>query len=234
MFTCGPALFRAAGAAAATDPSFANTVLLYHFEETPGITDYSAAASPHHVTTNATSTLQAKFGSKSLKINGATGLTIPDSNDWTFGQLFTVETWVYVLATPSTATRVIMHQFGAGTAGNLGWWLGSVSGNLNFYYSTTGSDSPSIGAAWPAAAGAWYHIAVDRNASNVLRLYVDGAVHASATVASTFFNAPSGLGFGFSGNYNGLDGYLDEVRITQGVARYNGAFTPPTAPFPNA
>jgi hypothetical protein len=91
-----------------------------------------------------------------------------------------------------------------------------------------------VGGASAPTAGAWYHIAADRDASNVLRLYVNGAVVASATVAATFFNSTRVLYIGNEGGTLSLwQGQIDEVRITKGVARYGGAFTPPIAAFPN-
>jgi hypothetical protein len=54
-------------------------------------------------------------------------------------------------------------------------------------------------------------------------------------VAATFFDSTRTLSIGNDGNLTrGFIGQIDEVRITKGVARYAGAFTPPTAAFPNS
>ena len=36
-----------------------------------------------------------------------------------------------------------------------------------------------------------------------------------------------------SGSSEYLTGYIDDLRITKGYARYTATFTPPTAAFPN-
>jgi hypothetical protein len=109
-----------------------------------------------------------------------------------------------------------------------------VSGSLAFYYSTTGSDNPNVGASYTPSLNTWIHLAADRDASNVLRVYANGVVVASATVSSAFFTTGQVPTIGNDGNgFRPFPGHLDEARITKGVTRYGGAFTPPTTAFPN-
>jgi concanavalin A-like lectin/glucanase superfamily protein len=85
--------------------------------------------------------------------------------------------------------------------------------------------------------GVWYHLAVDKDSTGKIRLYVNGAVVGSATPANSTINhnagQPVSIGCtGFGGNP--LSGWVDEVRVTKGVARYktDAGFTPPTHAFP--
>lgn len=219
----------------ANPPSNSNVKLLLHFDGTNGqTTTVDSSSSAHALTRVSTAVLDTsvkKFGTASTLMGGSDGWSATDSADWAFGSgQFTIEGWLYVTVAP-VATRGIIYQFGG--ASDLGWWLGSNSGNLTFYYSTTGTDFPDIHAAWTPTLNTWYHLAVDRDASNVLRLYVDGAVVASATVSSTFFDSTRLLNICGSGSFTGITGNYDDWRITKGEAVYGGAFTPPTAPFPD-
>jgi hypothetical protein len=45
--------------------------------------------------------------------------------------------------------------------------------------------------------------------------------------------SPLGIGYELSGGTAYLNGYLDDIRITKGVARYTANFSPPTDEFPN-
>jgi hypothetical protein len=108
---------------------------------------------------------------------------------------------------------------------------------MSFLWSNSGSGGSFFGGTWSKTQNVWTHIAADRDASNVLRIYQDGAVVASQTVTDTFYNSTSVLEVGDNSGPTAsvrFPGRMDEIRITKGVARYAGAFTPPTAAFPNS
>jgi Concanavalin A-like lectin/glucanases superfamily len=87
--------------------------------------------------------------------------------------------------------------------------------------------------------GVRYHVAVDKDATGKIRIYVDGVMYGSSTPAnSAFFSstAPLTIGAQSSSGLVDMDGWLDDVRITKGVARYasDGGFTVPTSAFPRS
>jgi hypothetical protein len=226
------------GRSAAADQYFANVVLLAHFDGANGQTTTVDSSPKAHtisrISSAALSTAQSKFGGAAASmIGGVNCWSSADSADWAFGSgKFTVEGWFYFTAAPSGTQSLISQWSGSSS---LGWFFGFAAGKLAFYYSTTGSDSPNVTTTWAPSTNAWYHIAVDRDASNVIRVYVDGVVVASATVASAFYDSTLNLELGGSVvGWPSPTGYMDEVRITKGIARYAGAFTPPTSAFPNS
>jgi len=222
----------------ANPPLASNVKLLCHFDGTNGqTTTIDSSLNGRSLTmVGSLSTTQSKFGGTALETvtNGNNHAEAVDSPDWTFGSgAFTVEAWVYYTSAPTTTSFSIVSQWGNGLSGNLGWCFGHNASNFAFFYSTTGSNNPSVSAAWTPTLNTWYHVAADRDASNVLRIYVDGVVKASATVALAFFDSPSVLDIGGITAFSAVRGYIDEVRIVKGEAVYGGAFTPPTAPFPD-
>lgn len=226
--------------APAGDPYWSNVVLLCHFDGTDGQTTTVDSSSHAHSLTMAGGTLSAanpKFGSTSLALSAIwSEVVMDDSDDWYFGDgEFTLEAFVVFTSDPGLGERDIVDQIRGNVDGALaiGWNFKVDGGELRFEYSTNGSDSHVIGAAWTPALNTQYHVAVDHDTSDVLRIYIDGVVHASATVSAAFFDAPALLRIG-NNAWNGnafYPGYIDELRITKGVARYAGAFTPPTAAF---
>jgi hypothetical protein len=225
-----------------TDPSFSSTKLLLGFETSPVPDESSAARGNATAVGNAQiSTAQFKFGTSSLALDGSGDeITFPDSADWDLSDAnsdqFTVECFIR----PHTASnQAIIGQgnFGSNTLSWLLWYTSARQ--LSFYFSTTGGNIIQVGTS-PLATmtlDTWYHVAVDKDATGKIRLYVNGVMDSSATPAdSSFFNSSGVLEIGKNTAVNDFNGYIDEVRITKGVARYasDAGFTVPTAAFPRA
>jgi hypothetical protein len=80
----------------------------------------------------------------------------------------------------------------------------------------------------------WYHVAIVRN-GNTAALYINGTSEATKNVTGYTYNSSgSGLVSGrLRTNTDGyyLTGWIDELRISKGIARWTGNFTPPTAAY---
>ena len=80
----------------------------------------------------------------------------------------------------------------------------------------------------------WTHIAICR-ASGSTKLFINGTQSGSTySDSNNYLVAPITIGemndgYG-DGNFNG---YIDDLRITKGYARYTTTFTPPTAALPD-
>jgi Concanavalin A-like lectin/glucanases superfamily len=230
--------------AGATDPYLSNVKLLLGFEGVdaavsgPGMTDESSAA--HGTATVAGTaqidTAQSKFNTASLLLNGSTDkISFPDSADWELTGQFTIEMFLRINSFPSSTNVILSH--GASSI-NYGWFL-SVSnvGLLRFRFDDNADGVALHDIAQTIAqmtTGVWYHIAVDRDAANTLRLYVDGVMRATKVSATgSSFNAAAPL---IAGRFDifPFNGWIDELRITQGAARYasDAGFAVPTAAFP--
>ena len=84
----------------------------------------------------------------------------------------------------------------------------------------------------PLAVDRWYHIAIVR-LNGITTIYVDGTAKASGADGHNYGSLEFWLGSYAVSNAYSMLGWIDELRITKGVARYTEDFTPPDAPFPN-
>jgi hypothetical protein len=229
---------------AATDTNINEVSLLLHGDGTNGsttITDSSPTPKTVTAVGNAQiSTAQSKFGGASIAFDG-TGdyLTVPDNADFEYGSgNFTAEAWVYPVASPNEP--VIMGQWdGVGGGTGLSWVIvlsDNSSRNLRFLVSTDGSTpaADSVSSS-PLTLNAWSHVALVRS-GDVFTAYLNGTSAVSYTISAgaSLFNATNVITVGASSTANlPFNGYIDDLRITKGVARYTAAFTPPTTPFPD-
>ena len=94
--------------------------------------------------------------------------------------------------------------------------------NNSYYHSTDPSTTGEV-----ASNNTWYHVAFVRDGAD-LRVYLDGVLKNTNPIGSTSLNAPSGNmtigGPPFSGGLSGYIGYIDDFRISKGLARYTEAF----------
>lgn len=225
-----------------TDPYFANVSLLLHMDGTNGSTTFTDSSSNAFTVTvgggAAISTAQSQFGGASASFDGSTSyLTVPDNTAWDFGNGdFTVEAWVR-FASNSVTQGIVSQRTSASS--NIAWILSySSSTGLNFNYSSTGTGLQTRSVAFTPVVNTWYHLAVTRSGAD-LKFFVDGTQQGTTQSAgtTTFFNSTAVLQIGAlntSSRANYLNGFIDELRITKGVARYTSNFTVRTDPFPNA
>lgn len=176
-------------------------------------------------------TTWAAFGLQSLRLDGAGDyISAPDSDDWHFGAgEFTAELRVRFSGAPANA--FLIGQWGA-TAAEQAWVL-YLNGNvLTFLFrEASGGGTRTATAAWAPAALTAYHVAVSRDAAGVVRIFVDGAIIASASLPQPMNNGTATLNIGanaaIGGGYD-LNGWVDAVAICRGDALYTAAFAPPT------
>jgi hypothetical protein len=170
------------------------------------------------------STSVKKFGTGSMAFDG-TGdwLVAPSSPDLTLGTgNFTVEFWINVPSFASFRQHVSMRP-----SDNASYWSIDSNGSGQFYFYT----NTFVVTSSAQSTNTWIHIAAVRN-SGTLTLYINGVSQGSASLTNDFLAYPLGVGASPSGT-QAMNGYIDDLRITKGVARYTANFTPPTAAFPN-
>ncbi len=186
-------------------------------------------------------TAQFKYGASSLLVDG-TGdwAQCANSADWNFGAgQFTIECFLrYNQQGGFAAEGAVLSQW---ADSQRGWMLRRILTGPGFgvVLGLTASTDTTVSGNFTFTNGVWYHVACDRDAAGKVRVYVGGAMIASATVSAALYasNQPMMVGnSNFAAFNRAFDGWIDEVRITKGTARYasDSGFTPPTAAFPRS
>lgn len=200
-----------------------------HFNGTSFVDERGAA-----ITANgnaAISITQSKFGGTSGYFDGSGDYLIsPTSTSLGFGTGdFTIEAWIYPVSINNDSSIVDMRS--AYSLGNGTFFIDYLSGGKIAFY----DGATKYGASGTAiSTGSWTHVAITRKGTN-LNLFVNGNIDASGTMATDLGSSrPLGIGGSpYSGDLGGapFNGYIDELRITKGFARYTRNFTPANSPF---
>jgi hypothetical protein len=216
--------------------AIANTNLLCNFTNA-GMYDAAAKNNMTSVGSAQVSTTQAKWSPTSAYFIGSSSSSLyaQPNTAFAFGTGdFTVECWVNMssLTASPTGTTVPFCQGDAiGSSTNDKWWMGYDGGNLYFAVHNGG---PYVGTAFTASTGTWYYVTAVRS-SGTMYLFVNG-VSGNITISSGNFSGynlgQGGLSVGGFSTPRYLTGYIQDLRLTKGVARYTATFTPPTAALP--
>lgn len=205
-----------------SDPYFSNVIGLYHFDA-PNNTPYgvnSSKASVNCGTLNCSSpyntlisTSNYQFGTSSLyaTVNGASNWTPSNSISLTFP--LTVEASFYVPTTTYVGQNFI-------NVSNVGFGMG--------YYSGTGQLNPYFNGIYTGISlnfNTWYQLAMVIYSTSYAGFFINGkyeyTLNGSFTPSTSFLIQPAGIF------------YLDELRLTNGIARYSNDYTPSTTAFLN-
>lgn len=218
---------------AVRDPNFSSVVLLLHCDGADAATsfpDSSASAKSVTVAGNAqVDTAQSKFGGASALFDGSGDrLSCANSTDWNFvtGD-FCIEFFMRINSVGS-----FMGVIAAGGDSN---WKVFFDGTNRRLTAKLNSNTITMTTTNAMALSTWHHVALTR-ASGTVRWFVDGVAEGSISEGGNVNSSGSGMNVGTEtlGGGTSFNGWLDEIRITKGVARYTSAFTPPAAAFPNS
>jgi hypothetical protein len=219
-------LFPAGG-----DPYFANVISLLHFDN--NFTDVKGKVWTQH--DPGISFGAAKFGAASVNFDTFEYLDSPNSTDWDFGTGdFTIEMWLY----PTTIGGSNRSIIGKESGGNTAFFLYMDTTGRPIFTWRNSADQTRL--AYTAAGvvmtvNNYHHVAVVRNGAE-LAVYLNGTKGAIVANVSTesqkVYTAPTFIGYG--SGVNAFNGYIDDLRVTKGVARYTTNFTIPAEVFPDA
>ena len=179
---------------------------------------------PKTITANgqsAVSSAQSKYGSQSIVLDGAGDyLSIASNPDFGFGTGdFTIEGWFYKTAVSTQYlfdTRSTLNENSIAVQSN---GAGTLRLFVNGAFVLTSSNAHTN--------NAWNHLAISR-ASGVTRFFINGVVSTNTYTDTTDYGTAKPFVIG--AQYNGTtayNGYIDEFRVTKGLARYTANFTPP-------
>lgn len=161
-------------------------------------------------------------------------LTAPDHADWAFGSGdFTIDFWIR-FAVIGTYISLVTKYF---QTSQRDFYFTLISGaTLAFYFCTGSGDGTGKSVSWSPSTITWYHVAVARDGNN-LRFFIGGTQQGSTqdvtglSVANTASELAIAAIRGTSAWRDFVNGNMDEIRITKGVARWTSNFTPPTREY---
>ena len=201
------------------------TKVLIHSDHADGSTTMTdSSASGHTVTSDNGAhhdTAKYKIGGSSFNLEGDNNIQIAHSTDLDFDGEFTIDFWAYYDNLPANLNgRFFQKGDNSGTG-----YGGFISSSHLIYFGRT--DENLVGYTQNLTDSAWHHIAISRDGDDDIRLFIDGILRGTNEIPTNMNNS----GVLFLGQYPGgtnderYDGWMDEFRISKGIARWTANFT---------
>ena len=185
----------------------------------------------------------AQIDTADFEFGGASGLfdgtgdfiSTPDSADFTLGSSdFTIDCWFKCTAAGGVARAISGQGDDAFTLGTAAFIFRRETSNVMAFYVRAISGSPLLTGTTQftnVLNTGWHHTAVVRNGST-WKLYIDGVSESSATDSTAVTDSANNLYVGQrSASFDPWIGWIDEFRLSVGIARWTSNFTPPTNPY---
>jgi hypothetical protein len=162
--------------------------------------------------------------------SGSDYLTVPDSNDWSFGTSnFTIDLWMRL---PNATAHTL--QMAQGTDLNNRWYVNVYGQSPMFMMFSGGTNPVQLNTTTDLLSGTWYHYAVVRSGDTFTH-YLNGTSQGSVTWAGSMpdFSGPLSIGTDtLLGGGTHFVGNMDQIRITGGTALWTADFVPPIGLVP--
>lgn len=191
-------------------------------------TSVGGVGSPHTITPSGGAKITQDigiFGDNAIEFAASGGLVMSDSADFDFGSGdITVDCWIRL--NNINNVNYLFEQFDdSSTEWSFFYFHGINRLRVTEGTSTISSSNITL------ESGVWYHVAFERSGDDV-RLYLDGVSLGGGTKSGAWSNPTSDLivGGSISNPGSGIDGYMDEIRISK-FARYGGLAATNTFPI---
>ena len=218
-------------------PILPNTSLLLNFTNAGVIDSTGKNVIETYGNAGVITTAIKKYGTGSMYFDG-TGdyLFASPSQNFSFGTGdFTIEAWFYTAVGTNNAIFQISNTAGGFHTNYTNTIaIGLLSGKLNLF-GVAGTGITSTGASY--ATSSWVHVALVRS-SGITKLYLNGTLDTTVGTSGSITDTTNYtmqyiiVGGYFSTSYL-WNGYIDDLRITRGLARYTANFTAPTKALPD-